>query len=77
MPLRVRSDAEWPGQRSALDTPAITSWTCRPQPAHVVLPHVVHRTGRHMVAPFRGGGVCGQRASYGLGKVAKASPGQR
>ena len=39
----------WPSQRSARGTPRMTSSTCWPQPAHVVLPHFLQVTALHMV----------------------------
>ena len=48
-PPDSRSALGCPGHRSSRGTPAITWLTCRPQPAQVVLPQVLHVTARHMV----------------------------
>lgn len=52
-PLADAASLACPGHRCAEGTPLRTWSTCCPQPAQVVLPHVLHATARHMIAPSR------------------------
>jgi hypothetical protein len=45
------SAAVCPEHHSERGTPAFTESTCWPHPAHVVFPHVLQVTARHMSSP--------------------------